>query len=181
MADPIIRATPDTPAFRLRVLLSLTACLQGITPADGYDNDLSGDGDDQTKGWVSRGKMVYGDDEPLPCVSILEPPIPLEVILSRNDNVHSSGDWELLIQGFVKDDAKNPSDPAHVLMAEVKARLVREKKRERGLNILGMGGKVAEMYIGQGSVRPADEMSARCFFWLTLTLKLAENLEQPYQ
>ncbi len=180
MADDLVYS-PGDDVFRLRVLKSLTECLSGIVPANGYLHDLSGDGDDQSKGWVSRGKLVYGDDEPLPCVSILEPPIPLEVILSRGDNTYSSGDWELLIQGFVNDNPKHPSDPAHSLMGEVKARLVREKRRDRGRNIFGMGGRVMEMYIGQGSVRPADQVSARCFFWLTLTLKLAEELEQPYQ
>lgn len=180
MADPIIREDGADP-FRLRVLKAVTETLQTITPADGYVNDLSGDGEDRSKGEVARGRLVFGDEEVLPLVSILEPPIPLEVILSRADNTNSSGDWELLIQGFVRDDPKNPSDPAHILMAEVKARLVREKKRDRGRNIFGLGGRVVEMYLGQGSVRPADETSSRCFFWLTLTLKLAEDLEQPYQ
>lgn len=180
MADPIIREE-DADPFRLVILKEMTACLQEITPANGYANDLSGDGKDHSKGVVSRGRLVYGDEEVLPLVSILEPPIPLEAILSRADNTNATGDWELLIQGFVADNPAHPSDPAHILMAEVKARLVREKKRDRGRNIFGLNGRVVELYIGQGSVRPADETSSRCFFWLTVTLKLAEDLEQPYQ
>lgn len=166
--------------FRLHVLKKLTECLQDITPENNYQSDLSGDGLDTEKGQVCRGRIVFGDDEPLPLVSILEPPIPLETILSRGDNTYSSGDWELLIQGFVVDDKRNPSDPAHRLMAEVKSRLIIEKRRDKGRNILDLGGLIVEMFVGQGSVRPADQVSERCFFWLTLTLKLAENLEDPY-
>ena len=66
-------------------------------------------------------------------------------------------------------------------MAEVKAVLVKNKRAERGNNILGMGGRVVEMTIGQGSVRPSDEASDKGFFWLTLTIRVVENLEEPYE
>ncbi|MFC3724403.1 hypothetical protein [Neoaquamicrobium sediminum] len=128
-----------------------------------------------------RGRMLYSDDDPLPMLSVLEPPIPLDVLFSKGDNPNSTGMWELLVQGFVKDDPENPTDPAHHLMATTKARLVQEKRRDRGMNIFGMGGRVVEMFIGQGSVRPADDVSHRAFFWLTLTLRLVENLEDAYE
>lgn len=167
MADP----------FRLRVLMALTEVIERIYP----DNpDRPFDHEFDLRGRVFRGRNRFGTDDPLPMVSILEAPIPLETLMGQNTNVHNAGPWELLIQGFVEDDKDNPSDPAHRLMAEVKAIIVREKKRDRGNNIFGMGNRVHEILIGQGSVRPPDEASDKAFFWLTLTLRLAENLEDPY-
>lgn len=160
---------PHEDPFRLRVLKALSAALEEVEFEGGT-----------MVGKSFRGRVVYGDDDPLPMLSVLEPPIPLDVLFSKGDNTHSTGPWELLVQGFVKDDPQNPTDPAHHLMATTKARLVQEKRRDRGKNILGMEGRVVEMFIGQGSVRPADDISHRAFFWLTLTLRLAENLEDAY-
>jgi len=159
--------------FRLKVLKGLTTSLEYITVAHGFHNDLSGK--------VFRGRSVYGDDDPVPMVSILEPPIPLDAVFAQGQNPNSVGNWELLLQGFVKDDRKNPTDPAHHLMADVKKHLVFEKQRDRGNNIFGLGGRVTEIFIGQGSVRPPDTMSNKAFFWLILTLGLAEKLDNPYE
>lgn len=162
---------PDRIPFRLRVLRNLTEALETITPANGYTFDLTGR--------VHRGILVFGEDTKPPMVTILEAPIPADVLQSGGPNPNSTGPWEVLVQGFVKDDPAHPSDMAHILMAEVKAALVKEKRRERGRDILGMRGRVTEMYLGQGSVRPEDGTSTT-FFWLTLTLRLVENLEDPY-
>lgn len=161
--------------FRLRVLKALTVTLEGVNPDNGYEHDM--------RKAVFRGRVRYGPKDPLPMLSILEAPIPLDVIQSRGANPNSSGPWELLIQGFVKDDSKNPSDPAHHLMAEVKAVLALEKLRrnDRQPDMFGLGGRVLEMQIGQGSVRPPDEVSDKAFFWLTLTLRIAETLDKPYE
>ena len=163
MADP----------FRLRVLKALSAAIENVNPDNGFQHDL--------RNAVFRGRILYDKDDPLPMISILEAPIPKDPIVTRGENVASAGQWELLIQGFCKDDRLNPTDPAHHLMAEVKAILVREKQRDRGNNSLGMGGRVAEMYIGQGSVRPPDEANDKAFFWLTLTLIIGEYLDDPYK
>ncbi|MEN3144652.1 hypothetical protein ABDF71_21920 [Ochrobactrum sp. WV_118_8] len=161
--------------FRLRVLKALTQTLEEVNLDNGYAHDM--------RKAVFRGRVRYGPRDPIPMLSILEAPIPLDVIQSRGANPNSSGPWELLIQGFVKDDPKNPSDPAHHLMAEVKAVLALEKLRrnDREPNIFGLGGRVMEMQIGQGSVRPPDEVSDKAFFWLTLTLRIAETLDKPYE
>lgn len=164
MADPL----------RLRILKALTTSLQGITVDNGYVNDLS-DG-------VYRGRTMFGDADELPLVSILEAPIPLEQIESPESHTANFGDWDLLIQGFVKDDPKNPTDPAHVLMADVKRALAKERKKlnNGNNNILGMAGKVDRLEIGAGVVRPADEISAVAYFWLRVTLKIVEDNENPY-
>lgn len=158
--------------FRLRVLKALTATIEQVNPDNGCHYDL--------RGKVFRGRVRFSVDDPIPMVSILEAPIPQEVIQSRGENDKSSGAWELLIQGFVEDNRENPSDPAHHLMAEVKAALVKDKRRERGNDMLGMQGRVFEMFVGQGSVRPPEDPTTEAFFWLTLTLRLAETLEDPY-
>lgn len=158
--------------FRLRVLKALTLLIEGVNPDNGYHHDLRGN--------VFRGRVRFGQDDPATMVSILEAPIPQEPIEARGAKAASSGLWELLIQGFVDEDRQNPSDPAHHLMAEVKSALVKDKIATRGSNILGMDGRVMEMSIGQGTVRPADDPTTEAFFWLTLTLRIAENLENPY-
>jgi hypothetical protein len=158
--------------FRLRVLKSLSILIEQVNPDNGCHFDL--------RGKVFRGRVRFDKDDPIPMVSILEAPIPAEVSQSRGSNPKSTGNWELLIQGFADDDRANPSDAAHHMMAEVKAILAKEKQRENGNDMLGTGGRVFEMQIGQGSVRPPDDPTNEAFFWLTLTLKLAEDLEEPY-
>lgn len=158
--------------FRLRVLKALTAALAEITPSNGYGHDLSGR--------VFRGRDIFGADDPVPMVSILEAPEDKAGSSGPPASGLSNGQWHLLIQGFVEDDFENPTDPAHLLMAEVKKRLVQEKVRDRQYSILGMGGKVTELAISPGVVRPADDVSAKAYFWLKITLSMVENHQDPY-
>lgn len=185
MADP----------FRLKVMKALTTCLEAIVPAlnNTYQSDLRPYVDDggQTIHRVIRGREIFGESDPLPMISILEPPIPIDQLFARAaDATDSKGDWEILIQGFVKDDKANPTDPAHILMADVKQALAKEKGRKAPgkhiADIFGMGdngGKgnvITGMQIGPGVVRPPGELSAFAFFWLTLTLQIHEDIEQPF-
>lgn len=158
--------------FRLRVLKALTAALEEINPAAGYQFDLTGK--------VFRGRDIFGDSDPLPMVSILEAIEEQAQITAPQASPASTGPWELLIQGFVEDDFQNPTDPAHRLMAEVKKRLVQERIRDRQYNILGMNGQVTDLKISHGVVRPPDEVSGKAYFWLRLTLEVVENLQDPY-
>lgn len=158
--------------FRLRVMKALTAALEEINPAAGYQFDLTGK--------VFRGRDIFGDSDPLPMISILEAIEEQAQLPTPAAGGASSGPWELLLQGFVEDDFVNPTDPAHRLMAEVKKRLVEERIRDRQYNILGMDGKVADLKISHGVVRPPDEVSGKAYFWLRLTLVVVENLQDPY-
>lgn len=161
--------------FRLRVLENLNACLEGITPANGYTFDLQGK--------VFRGRDVFGENDPLPMIAILEA---IEQEPAENDDSPDmsrefKGQWRLQIQGFMEDTFDDhPTDPAHRLMAEVKKRLVEERIRDRGNNILGMGGRVYGLRFSPGVVRPADEISGKAYFWLRVTLFMVENLLDPY-
>jgi hypothetical protein len=88
----------------------------------------------------------------------------------------------LLIQGFVKDDMDNPTDPAYVLCAEVTAAIVKAKKDKR--DILGLGNRmpcVTDLAIGQPVVRPADgDVSDVAYFFLPVVLTVVEDLENPF-
>ena len=158
--------------FRLRVMMALTAALEDINPVNGYQFDLTGK--------VFRGREIFGQDDPLPMVSILEAIEEQKQLPAPASGTETSGPWELLVQGFVEDDYQNPTDPAHRLMAEVKKRLVQERVRERQYNILGMEGKVTDLKISHGVVRPPDEVSGKAYFWLRLTLVMVENLADPH-
>ena len=162
-----------TRPFRLRVLDALTAALESITPANGYEHDLTGA--------VFRGRDVFDENDPLPMISILEPVQQAETQMGPDGTPASKGPWQLLIQGFVQDDRLHPTDPAHFLMADVKKALGEERLRGRGFDILGMEGKVTDLIIGQGIVRPPDDISGKAYFWLFVYLNLAENVGSPYE
>jgi len=158
--------------FRLRVLKAMTAALEEITPANGYEFDLSEK--------VFRGRGTFGDSDPLPAISILEPIEEAPQQSSPQASGQSSGPWELLVQGFVEDEFEHPTDPAHRLLAEVKMRLVQERMRERQYSIFGMQGAVTGLRFSHGVVRPPDEISGKAYFWLRVTLEVVENLADPY-
>lgn len=160
---------------RLRILKNLTTLLAGITPANGYTHDLSGK--------VFRGRTIFSDNDPVPMVVILEAIEQQQA--ARADQPSGSGlsntPWELLLQGFAEDDQFHPTDPAHLLMAEVKKRIATHKAENgRTRNLLDMGGKVVDLKISPGVVRPADEVSNKCYFWLKLSVHLVEDLSDPY-
>ncbi len=179
--------------FSLRVLKALTACLKDITPAEGYAADLSDfevteNGDTLTKSRVFRGRDQFGFNDPRPMVSVLERPDALEQVLGTDEDTSSTGEWGLLVQGFVTDDRENPTDPAHFLAAEVIKRLVKEKARRDpstgSPDILGLGYRepcVTGMRFGRPVCRPADgEVSDVTFFFVPVWLTLVEDLEDPF-
>lgn len=165
-----------TDPIKLHIQKQLCAALEEITVANGYATDL--------EGRVYRGRLYFGDETPLPFLSVLEVPIPLDQLPSPRDAQMQFGQWELIIQGFVVDDRDNPTDPAHIVLADVKKRLAREQAKanwhrpEDG--ILGLGRVVDKLYIGVGVVRPPDDISATAYFWLQIALDIAENFAEPY-
>lgn len=167
---------PLDDCLRLTILKRLTGIIEEVAVADGYRHDLTGR--------VFRGRLVYGAETPLPSISILEAPIPLDQVPSAKDNPSQAGPWELVVQGWVTDDRENPTDPAHVLLADVKKRLALEKRKSNwdrpDQGILGLGRCVTGLYIGPGVVRPPEEISAKAYFWLSVTLDIAENMSDPY-
>jgi hypothetical protein len=164
---------------RLRILMKLTEILQGITVANGYKHDL-GPTAEWPDGKVFRGRVLFGEGDPLPMISILEVPVPPEQIPSAPDNPDRYGSWELILQGFVEDDPTHPTDPAQMLQADVVQRLAVEKRKSLNFSLFDMGKTVTSLNVGVGVVRPPDELSAKAYFWLPLRLMVAEHLDKPY-
>ncbi|MEP2533553.1 hypothetical protein [Shimia sp.] len=159
--------------FKLKVLKALTAALEEITTANGYQHDLDGK--------VFRGRLMFTQDDKLPFVAVNEPPKAPDEIETPNGSAAAKTSHALLIQGFAQDDNLNPTDPAYYLVADVQQRLSEEKVRADGYDILGMGSRISAIHIGQPVVRPPDAaVSDTAFFWLPVTLEYAENLKNPF-
>lgn len=163
--------------IRLRILKALTAALEEVDfEYAGRSYSLAGS--------VFRGRNRFGTNDPIPMISILEAPLPLDHLAPPVDATVQSGGWELVVQGFAPDDPKNPTDPAYAFLAMVMKRFAEERRRadwdDPADGILGLGRFVTNMYIGTGVVRPPDEVSEKAYFWLSVTLDLAEDLADPY-
>lgn len=158
--------------FKLRVLKALTAALEEITPGNGYVHDLAGK--------VYRGRLVLTEQDGLPALAVNEPPQSPDEIESPEGSPLHVTKHPLLIQGFVQDDRAHPTDPAYNLLGDVQKRLAAERTRDRGNDVLGFKGKVS-LEIGQAVVRPPDSVvSDNSFFWLPVTLRYVEDLQNPF-
>lgn len=170
--------------FRLRVLKALTDHLKQITPANDYESDLSDftDTDGITSERVIRGRDRFGEGDPLPFVSILEDFRANAVAHGGEASTKGKSEWKLLIQGFVKDDPVHKTDAAYVLAADVVKALI--AARAQRYSILGLGEKmpcVVDLKMDHPVVRPPDgEISSVSFFFLTVTLTLVEDMQNPF-
>jgi hypothetical protein len=168
--------------FRLKVLVRLTEELQSIarTTVDAepcYTYDLAADVD-WPLGKVFRGRGAFGRNDPLPMLSILEDPKQLtEDEALPHTSAATQSEYNLIIQGFIQDDSVHPTDPAHFLMADVKARL--HALRAVRYDILGFGAKkpcVTDIMVGSGIIRPPDiDISEKAWFALPVRLCLVED------
>ncbi len=162
-----------TDPLRLRVLKAITASLNLITPANGYHFDLSSS--------VFRGRDYFGEDDPIPMVAILESPDEDGQNPAPEGSGLAAGPWRLFIQGWAEDDKENPTDEAHILMADVKKRLAIESKAGRSdYNAFGMQGVVDKILFTPGVVRPPDAISGKAYFWIVLHLHIVEDVSNPY-
>lgn len=154
----------------LVILQALTAHLQGVTPANGYDHDLSDA--------VFRGRVRFGDGDPLPMISILEAPRteqPVSFVGALQQR--RTDQWSILVQGWSTDDKANPTDTAYALKAEVEDRLgqLTAQSPETGLetfpDVYLLGRLVLNLQIGPGIVSPPREgISNKAFFFLPLVI-----------
>lgn len=169
--------------FRLRVMKAVTQQLQIITPANGYQNDMSDFVDDvgRPATRVFRGRLTFGENDPLPMLVVVEDPKDNETSNGGTNSGSAMNHFRILVQGFVQDDPIHGLDPAYVLSAEVIKALVKAKVRG---NILGLGPAapcVTAMSIGQPRHRtPPGSDSDVTHFVVPVTLTLAENLEAPF-
>lgn len=184
--------TGDPVPFKTRVLTALTDAMREITPANGYTSDLSdfNDTDGAPMRRCYRGRAFFGENDPLPMVAVLERPDPADELADPPvESTTGAYEWNLIVQGFVEDDKDDPTDDVYVLLADIRFRLGQERARKdddgRLPNPLGFGGKrkrnrVEEISFGSGVVRPADEVSAKAYFWLGVTLKIIEDPLSPF-
>lgn len=169
---------------RLATLKALTAYLnEEITEANGYEHTLA-------DGAVTRGRMFYTADDPLPNLSILDNVNPdrFPSIAGKQDGEAGEAKtrWIVLVQGWVEDDKRNPTDPAEQLMADVKKAL---SKLDHDPNPMSndpmsehhlLGGLITGLEIEPGVVRPPDENSSQAYFWLRVILHFVENVRDPF-
>lgn len=173
-------AMPHMPR-RLDVMLELTRLLETISVENGYNNNL--------KGSVFRGRSEYGEDskEDLPFLSILEAPQPAFNQAADENKSYNKSTWELLIQGFVKDDKRNPTDAAYYLAADVERALsmIVAEDQMRGRpdhpEWYMLGNRITELVTLPPVVRPPlHGVSATSFFYMPIRLGLSYDLQKPY-
>ena len=172
---------PYDDPFRLRVMKVIAAAIKTVTPENEYNLDLSDyeDADTgKTRERVFRGRTIFGDDDPVPMVVILEDPrAPDGPPQPQHASAHISV-MRLLVQGFVADDKDHPLDPAYHASAAIIKALVLEKKR---LDLFGMKVRIQSMHIETPVHRPADnEVSSQAYFVFGLRLTLVEKADDPF-
>lgn len=163
MADPT----------RLLVLKKITQLLEGIPSINGVAVNLTGS--------VFRGRSVFGDDDPMPMLSILESPRNTDGLRAGENGFLNLHKWGLMLQGWVKDDKVNPTDPAYHLAEAVMNRLKRVNELRPGHSGQPLyegdyllGNLVVSFEIGEPIIRPPiDNLSSKAFFYLQVDVELA--------
>jgi len=139
---------------------------------------------------VYRGRTIFGEDDPVPAISILEAPVDprasTEVASTGTNREQVISEWTLFVQGWVPDDEENPTDPAYRLAAAIEHRLGLLFAKSRFGNPLDpktylLGGRVAEIKIGASTVRPVDDLSVHAYCYLPVVLTLAGDVSQPFE
>lgn len=164
-------------SYRLQVLKALTDHLKGITEANGYDGfDLSEA--------VFRGRTVFGANDPVPMLSILENLRSDFGQFAGEDFSERSEQWNLMIQGWAVDDKTNPTDTAYALMFATEQHLF----RINAINRVGdpmypdeyrLGRTIGGIKVLPGMARPPTEnVSSKAFFLLPIQVELIWDGQQ---
>lgn len=176
-----------TDTKQLVILKRLTTLLEGITPGNGYDYDLTGR--------VFRGKAVFGDNEVVPFVSILESmrpdPNPLE---AGSEKIRRTEEWELLIQGWAKTSQALPTDDLYNLKGALEHRLARmvaiddqgspafpDDYRLGRDGISSRNGLITSARIGPGVVRAeTPQPGGKAALYLPVLICYSANVSDPW-
>lgn len=174
-----------TPTRQLVIMQRLTALLEGITPANGYEYTLTGR--------VFRGKTVFGANETVPYISILESlrpdPNPLT---AGSEKIVREEQWELLIQGWAATNEKFPTDDLYNLKGAMEHRLARMVATDNTGSPLypddyrlgrtgGRGGLITTARIGPGVVRATTpQPGGVASLYLPLIICYMANVSDPW-
>lgn len=184
---------------RLRIVEKLVTLLEGINPTNNYTvHGDPGVPPEQKpfpidmRGNVFMGRLTVSTEEAEDAISILENPRPLDAAEVGWDKLLRNGDWILLLQGWPRDDIKNPSRPAYKLAALAEQRLARVVEVDsRGDpmypedHLLGLDAEgdpeLVGFSIGQSVVRPPQDTNSRlAMFYIPLVVRLATNPGKPF-
>ena len=186
---------------RLRVVEKLVKLLEGIDPTNTYfcPDPAAPDGPPLEKSFplsmknkVFIGRLTISTGEAEDAMSILENPRPGEGVEVGWDRLLREGDWMILVQGWPRDDIKNPSRPAYKLaaMAEIRlSRIVQLDYRGDPMYpddyLLGLDPEgdpeITGLSIGQSVVRPPQDANSRlAMFYIPVVVRLATNPSTPF-
>lgn len=168
VGDPLPRAPKQLRILRkLAALLELTSGYEGVTC------------------WLGKSVVTAKDVEDT--LSILEAPRPIIGAGAAENNVKRNENWTLLVQGWPKDNPKEPSAPAYWMKAAVERMLslvIAELPSgvQRTDPIYMLGGDISALTIGQGVVRPPSEDAASrlAMFYLPVIIELNTDARDPY-
>ena len=163
---------------RLMVLQQLKTLLATIKPDNGYYVDL--------QGRVTIGINEFGDETPVPMVSILESPNPDYGDFGGEGSSYRKDEWTLLIQGWINNDYINPTVPAYYLAADVEKCLAQTHALDRSgrpindfwYNLCRM---VNSVRVAPSVVRPPEGGSNKAWFYLPLRINLTVDTVDPYK
>jgi hypothetical protein len=156
---------------KLKALKALVTLIQGVTPGNGHDFDLTSK--------VFRGRGLFGAEQEVPFVSIVEPDGSEPALATGGkDKIVRLELWRLLVQGWATGDAQNPTDILYNLMAAVESRI--SLAMTPG-SFFRLGGLVANVRIGPGYI-PAEnpQLAAAMCFYLPVELQIAMNVSDPW-
>lgn len=191
--------------FRLRVQKALTVALRQIAPSNGFYCSLV------LPSAIFRGRQTFGEDVDQALegnredimtelmgvdpsddlaraiegglkLSILEEPFTFDKDLAPSTGKARVEPYELILQGFAPSEGK--TDDAHLLLADVKKRLVALKLDEelKGKRVFRIGTKmnsVVSLTFDGGVVRPPDSDSPSDHFWLRVSFQITEDYSAP--
>ena len=185
---------PTRIPIRLQIIRALTEVIKGVNPTNlmvegdsssAYEFDLrDDDSTNPSRPRVSRGRLHLGDEEPLPMVSIIEPPMSADGVSTQRqpDNTGHASQWDLIIQGWAQDDPWNPSDVGYQFMQEVRCAIAKQKKRGRNGDTLILGfdqHRIENLTIGSPVIRPNEHISEQAVFYFVITITFCEDTATP--
>lgn len=171
--------SPTTDPYRLLLMKGLCAALANIRVENGYYTNAGAA--------VFRGRLTFGADDPLPCVAILEPPMQPEPRVQPLGARVRQEQMDVYVQGFAVDDKKNPSDPAQLLLADIKKAIALEWRKGQKMNgqspsaiLFGVPrNTLIALDTDGGLARPSDDISSKAYCYLLLRFTLAEVWVNP--